>query len=332
MDIQTAKAIPIDFLLQRIGCQPTKTTNGCQWYLSPFRLENTPSFKLTRDRFAWFDHGTGEGGNILDLAFRLDSQQSLPHKLEAQQLKQALAYIDQKVGAPSTRQQPLNNRMPVETNRPAYTITEHQPFRLVDPTGNSSQAALYLASRGISPERVVPYLQEVTFLSADGQKHQGFGLPNVAGGYELRRQGDWAKTAVGPKAITIFKATREAAPWHTFYSLIDFCTYLTIDKPPLGAYHYLIINSDSLVAKAITYLETVPAGFMIQYPHTDESGQNAFRRLEQFLTSHRWAASHKAYLYEGFTDWTEARERQLAFTPRRGGLSTPRALKKTPTL
>jgi hypothetical protein len=319
MDIKTAKAIPLDFFLQRIGCPLVKTTNGCNWYRSPLRNEKTPSFKLSPDRYAWFDHGTGEGGNILDLAFRLDSQQSLPHPLDAQQLKRALAYIDQKVGGQPAAHQLVKNRMPVETKGPAYTILDHQPFRLADPGGNRSPAALYLASRGISPEQVVPYLEEVTFAGADGKKRYGFGMPNVVGGYELRRQGDWAKTAVGPKDVTIFKAKRPAAPWHTFYSLIDFCTFLTVDQPPLEAYHYLIINSDSLVAKAISYLESMPAGFMIQYPHTDESGQNAFQRLEQFLTSHQWVASHKAYLYEGFTDWTEAREQQLRVNkPNRG--------------
>ncbi|WP_461086755.1 hypothetical protein [Spirosoma flavus] len=159
-------------------------------------------------------------------------------------------------------------------------------------------------------------MEDLVYLGEDSQKRYGFGLPNVAGGYELRRYGDWAKTAVGPKQVTLFKADRPAAPWHCFYSLIDFGTFLTVDKPPVGAYHFLIINSDGLVDKAIACLQSMPAGHMVHYPHQDASGQRAYQALWAFLVSQHWGGSDRSPLYAGFKDWTEARQQQLGLSPR----------------
>jgi len=45
--------------------------NSDYWYLSPFRQEKTPSFKINRHQNVWFDHGAGEGGTIIDLGVKL---------------------------------------------------------------------------------------------------------------------------------------------------------------------------------------------------------------------------------------------------------------------
>jgi hypothetical protein len=316
MDIKTAKTIPIDELLQRLGCEVVMTLSGCKWYRSPSRIEKTPSFKLTRDAYGWYDHGTGEGGNILDLAFRLHAGLPLAGKLDGQHVKEALTFIEQVMGSSGSSSPPVQ-RMPVLTPEPhAFTLVKHTPFALYGRGSSLTPAALYLGTRGVNAERVAPYLEDITFVGSDEKKRYGFGLPNVSGGYEIRRYGDWAKRSVGTKDVTIFKAERAMAPWHTFYSLVDFCTFITVDKPPIGAYNYLIINSDSLVDKAIAYLADWPAGFMIHYPHADESGQRAYQKVVDFLANQGWMNGDKAHLYTGYKDWTEAREQQL-------GLSTP---------
>ena len=310
MDIITAKAIPIDEFLQRLGYGIVRTVGGCHWYRSPTRQEKTPSFKLTPDARGWYDHVTGEGGNILDLAYRLHTGRPLMNKLDGQQVKEALGFIEERMGisyhpAPS-RLAPASS--PVEST---FTLLGHIPFVVHTPAGTLTPAARYLAARGIEPQRVAPYLEDINFAGRDGRKRYGFGLPNRAGGYEIRRADDWAKRSVGTKDITLFEAGRAMAPWHTFYSLIDFCTFLTVDKPPLGAYHYLILNSDSLVERAIAYLSERPAGFMIHYPHQDESGQRAYEKLLGFLTGQGWNGGNQAGRYAGFKDWTEARQHQL---------------------
>ena len=316
MDVQTAKTIPIDQLLQRLGCERAMTRRGSHWYRSPTRIEKTPSFKLTPDGYGWYDHGTGEGGNILDLAYRLHTGLPLAGKLDGGQVKKALAFIENVTGFTGTIT-PSVERVPLMAAEPhAFTLLKHKPFAVYGRGSSLTPAALYLGTRGVNAEQVAPYLEDITFVGNDTKKRYGFGIPNVSGGYEIRRYGDWAKRSVGTKDVTIFKAERAVAPWHTFYSLIDFCTFITVDKPPTGAYNYLIINSDSLVDKAITYLDGWPAGFMIHYPHGDESGQRAYQKVVHFLGSQGWISGDKAHLYTGHKDWTEAREKQL-------GLRTP---------
>jgi hypothetical protein len=311
MTIQQAKDIPIDALLYKLGFQPHKTINGAKWYCAPTREEKTPSFKLSTDARAWFDHGTGEGGNILDLAFRLQTNLSPTQTLDSTQIKQALAFIQNLFGDQPLQPITVRSQPAASSNSPAYSICSCHPFQVYTPDGALTQAASYLRKRGIDPPTVAPYLQEVTYVGTDGRQRAGFGLPNLAGGYELRRLGDWVKMALGPKHITVFQAHRQTAPWHTFYSLIDFCTFLTVDQPPVGAYQYLIINSDSLVQKAIDYLTPVSPGFMFHYPHQDQSGQKAHEKLLAFLEANQWSGGARVGPYQGYKDWTEARERKL---------------------
>ena len=68
MNIAQAKLIVIPTLLEWLGYVPVRERHGELWYASPFRQETEPSFKLSRDGKAWYDHGAGTGGNILDFA------------------------------------------------------------------------------------------------------------------------------------------------------------------------------------------------------------------------------------------------------------------------
>ena len=38
--------------------------NGAAWYLSPFRTEHKPSFRVNIARALFYDFGTGEGGDM----------------------------------------------------------------------------------------------------------------------------------------------------------------------------------------------------------------------------------------------------------------------------
>ena len=311
MTIADAKTIPINDWLQQLGHQPVQITTKDYRYRSPFRTEKTPSFHVTKEGRAWKDFGDGRGGNIIDLAYRLATNLPLPPHLDSEQVKTALTYIAQTQATTRPFDRPTSPQAQLLSKEPAYRILHYTPFSLYSRGSSLSKAALYLGSRGINAQRFAPYLQDVIYTGEQGKKRYGFGLPNLSGGYELRRHGDWMKTAVGHKDVTIFNAHKPAAPWHCFYSLIDFGTFLTIDKPPLGAYHYLVINSDSLVDKAATFLRGLPAGHMVHYPHLDESGQRAYHTLRDFLGAAGWDGGDRSALYAGFKDWTEAREAQL---------------------
>src|SRR5665213_715582 len=66
-----AKRIDIVTYLEGLFIKPMKVAGDDYWYLSPLREEKTPSFKINRKLNAWFDHGLGKGGNLIDLGILL---------------------------------------------------------------------------------------------------------------------------------------------------------------------------------------------------------------------------------------------------------------------
>ncbi|MBO0953013.1 hypothetical protein [Fibrella forsythiae] len=71
MTVSDAKSLDINELLAKLGYQPTRRTAKDTWYKRPYGTESHASFHVSRDGRAWFDFGTGQGGNIIDLALLL---------------------------------------------------------------------------------------------------------------------------------------------------------------------------------------------------------------------------------------------------------------------
>ena len=71
LNCNQARQIPIVEYLANNGIKPAYIKGTQYWYLSPIREENTPSFKVDTRLNAWYDHGSGEGGNLIDLGIRL---------------------------------------------------------------------------------------------------------------------------------------------------------------------------------------------------------------------------------------------------------------------
>ncbi|RYY78709.1 MAG: hypothetical protein EOO69_09460 [Moraxellaceae bacterium] len=344
MNIADAKSIPLDELLQRLGYQPVKQQGGRLWYRSPFRDEKTASFVLSKDGMAWYDHGEGVGGNIIDLAMRLG---------DCYDVQQALSYIETATGQTGYTILAIRQRLPLTRDAPAYTLINAKPFSVRDGQNGYTPAATYLKNvRGIEPELFAPYLSDLVYAGKDGKKRYGFGVPNGTGGYEARRSGDFEKMSIGLKNITVFQSSREnwwEAPWHCFYGLMDFGTFLTIDRPTQGAYNFMIVNSDSMIGNpeegpqrpariglVEQYLATVPPGqTMIHYPHIDPSGQRAYHNLLAFLTSHGWAGGDRMHLYDGFKDWNDKHkaDKDITASPQVMVIQQPRSvIRPTPKI
>ncbi len=65
--IVEVKQIDLIEYLEKLGYRPEKIRGNDHWYLSPFRQEKEPSFKVNRKLNLWYDHGSGHGGSIIDL-------------------------------------------------------------------------------------------------------------------------------------------------------------------------------------------------------------------------------------------------------------------------
>ena len=71
INCETARNFSIVKALEKLGHFPKKTTEKEAWFLSPFRSETQASFKVSKTKNRWYDHGEGIGGNVIDLVCKV---------------------------------------------------------------------------------------------------------------------------------------------------------------------------------------------------------------------------------------------------------------------
>ena len=71
MNCEHANQIDMVDYLNSLGHQPKKITGKDYWYISPFREEKEPSFKVERNKNVWYDHGPGKGGKLVDFVMEV---------------------------------------------------------------------------------------------------------------------------------------------------------------------------------------------------------------------------------------------------------------------
>lgn len=333
MNIKDAKSIPLDEFLQRQG-YTGKLKAGRLWY--SVRQESTPSFVLTKDRFAWFDHGTGRGGNIINWPIEYRG---------VRDVSASLGYIQQVMGPGYVSQPVRMEYKPMEPELPYYTLIsfdEFEPFSRHELTAHAKQ----LASRGIDPVKVAPYLYQVKFHHQDDPKktvYHGFGMRNESDGFEVRANlfgTGYKKTTVGAKDVTIVQARNSdhktedwhTRPWKAFYSIMDFLTFITIDRAPAGTYNFIVIHGDAMIGKAAEYLHDMPPGHMEHYMHMDASGNGQRAALDLMGELPSWGGGDMAYQYEGFKDLNAWHMHQLGIDYRPNAIRPKPATRYNPRL
>lgn len=296
MRTDQAKSIPLDEFLHKLGHACIKEKAGRKWYRRPYGEERTASFVISQDRMAFFDHGTGSGGNIIDLA-------KLIAKVDS--VSQALTFIETTVG---TAFQFSGIPTPViPAQGAAYQALSTTDFRL-SANPDHSKEVQWLQKRAIEPYVLAPFAQYVTFCHKDrpDKIYQGIGLPNVSGGYELRdSQRGFIKVSVGAKNISFFRATAPGflnANLHIFEGAPDFWTYLTWNsrkaQPILPATEsYLILNGTGMTAEAISCLSQLRFNFVAIWAQYGKAGLKAEEELLDFFRLHQCPVATVKELY-----------------------------------
>ncbi|MFD3000310.1 hypothetical protein ACFS7Z_08060 [Pontibacter toksunensis] len=182
MNIQQINdALSITDYLASQGIEPVRRKGGDWWYVSPIRpAERSPSFKVSTKLNRWYDHGTGEGGKVFDLALRLHPTGTIRETIKSLSgqffLSQANDVPDLKHGECHAAKV-SQNRAPAP--EPGITVLSVQEL------GQSSHLTCYLRKRGIRLSTAKPYCKEVKF-AIEGREYRAIGFGNRSGGYELR--------------------------------------------------------------------------------------------------------------------------------------------------
>ena len=213
---------------------PKKESEKEAWFLSPLRSETQASFKVSKIKNKWYDHGLGIGGNVIDLIIQILNCS----------VKEALDFLNNDTSIFSFQQQHFLN----ERNND-LSIVNIQPIQhpgLVN----------YITSRKIPLATVKNYCYEVWYQNKS-KTFFALGLRNYDGGWELRNK--YYKTSTSPKTFSyINKGHKSLLVTEGMFDLLSLDSML---QEKIKAVDILVLNSVAFV-KRITpilnnYYETL---------------------------------------------------------------------------
>lgn len=280
MNSNQARQISIEKVLQKLNYLPSKTIGNDYWYLSPFRTEVTPSFKVNLKLNRWFDHGEQIGGNIIDF---------LVHKFGFS-ISEALEYL-----------KPFECDFSFQKQILDYSNPEKRQNNFINKTIPIQHIALvqYLESRQIKNYKEVKQLKEIHYTINDKDCF-GIGFQNNSEGWEIRSK--YAKICLGKKDITVI--TNESKTLRIYEGFFDYLSFVQVREIlRMEESDYLILNSVALLLKNVPVLMNYTS--IELYLDNDDAGNNYTELIrKQFEQA---VDCRKLYReYEDVNDWLKA--------------------------
>jgi hypothetical protein len=234
MNCQQANQIDMVAYLATLGFKPEKIRQNDYWYLSPNHAENSASFKVNRSKNIWYDHGTGEGGNLVDFAMRYFNCG----------LQEAL----NKIETCSNRLLSHNYEAPV---LPPANVENTLKIIGVDQSITDLFLLRYLNQRHIDKSVAGKLCKQILYENA-GKRFTAIGFKNNCGGYELRSEN--FKGSAAPKYVTWLNNCAENIT--VFEGFFDFLTWrsLRTEKEALST-NILVLNSLSFFTRSLLLQE-----------------------------------------------------------------------------
>ena len=281
MTIEEIKAIPIAAFLARMGYEPARRRGDEYWYLAPYREERTASFQVNVRKEIWHDFGTGQGGDIFNLAGEF---------IGSGDFKAQARFITETWGGLAPEHKTVSRTD--ENDREDLLKKESFTDVRFGPLYNRVLLR-YLAERGISSDVAVPNCREVRY-TLHGKRYFAIGFRNVSDGYELRNR--FFKASLSPKDISLMDNGSDTC--NLFEGFIDCLSWLELG---LGyGDDYLVLNSVSLLERSFPILDRYER--VNCYLDRDEAGR---RTLEALRKRYADKLVDCSSLYKGYKDLNE---------------------------
>ena len=281
--------------MQLHDIKPKLTKGVNYWYCSPLRSELTPSFKVNAERNQWYDFGTGDHGDIIDLVCALQHCSTAEAIRSLSRLKGTLSAESFSFGGTTT----------LRSQAPSMELISVQAVK-------HPKLLLYLTERGLQRSDVSPVLSEI-YYKVSGKCFFALGFPNDAGGWELRNP--YFKGCFAPKAITTIKGT-DSHKLQLFEGFMDFLSWRKLH--PEEQADSIMLNSLTLLPKLIPTLHPYP--IIESLLDNDEAGDRATKQL----FGAGLPVKDMRACYAPYKDINEylilAEQRKQILTPRKRGL------------
>ena len=256
MEIQNIKQISITGYLQQQGYSPARVQGIHFWYCSPLRNESTPSFKVNTERNQWYDFGSGEHGDIIDLVCAL-------HRCT---ISEAIRLLS---GAKQVAHQEFSFGGERKISERKLEILSAQPL-------SNPYLFRYLAARAIPLPVASAYCSEVLFQNMK-RTYYAIGFSNDAGGWEIRSP--YFKGCIAPKAITTISKGTDVL--QIFEGFMDFLSWQTLNLS--STCDTIVLNSLALLPRI---QEKIKGYKQVEsFLDNDEAGRKSFEFLKQFYPS-----------------------------------------------
>jgi hypothetical protein len=290
ISINEARQMDIVEYLEKLGYQPQKIRNNDYWYLSPLREEKTASFKVNRKLNAWYDHGIGKGGNMIDFGI-LYHDCTIPELL--QKLSTSFFFHRQ---TPTVQQPPQKTQGLQEALEPKIKVIAAKQL-------TNSTLCRYLNDRKIPLDIASRYCKEIDFELYDKQ-HKAIGFENDTGGYELRNA--YFKGSSSPKFTTLIATNPYYNNLAVFEGFLDFLSYKSLQennalaiKLPESHTTFLVLNSLSFFEMSTSLMERHQS--IELYLDRDKAGVEHTQKALQLGKKY----VDRSELYKGFKDFND---------------------------
>lgn len=288
MNIAQIKQIDLVDYLKAIGFSPTKESAKSAWYHAPYREDRTPSFKVNKDKNMWYDFGTAQSGDIIDLAELLHQSKDVSRLLKL--IEGAAPALAPRIRTPIS---PNGERLPDQFRNVRVVDLNHEALKS------------YLQSRDIDLDIGECECKEVHY-TCHKKEYFAVAFPNIAGGYEVRNP--YFKGCIAPKDISIIRKSErlKRGCCCLFEGFMDYLSYLTLVK--LGRItersefmDYIVLNSVSNISRGI---ETIKKYEVVHcYLDNDDAGRRAVDTLQELLGNRVCDMSAAYPLYKDLNDF-----------------------------
>ena len=250
INCETARDFSVIETLEKLGHFPKRTTEKEAWFLSPFRSETQASFKVSKTKNRWYDHGEGVGGNVIDLVC----------KILKCSIQEALKFLNDESFCFSFQQQQHFSKKEKEIQ-----IVKVQEIR-------HPALTQYLSFRGISIITAKTYCKEVWYKYKDAQ-YFAIGLKNHKNGWELRNK--FFKNSSSPKACTYIQNDNKELV--IVEGMFDLLSLVTLNETQIKVSDIIILNSIAFINDIETYLNKYELVHL--YLDNDKAGQQTTKFL-----------------------------------------------------
>lgn len=255
METNNVKDISIKGYLAERGIYPVKEYYGYGMYLSPYRNEQHPSFKVDYRKNLWRDFGAHEGGSIIDLVMKMRNCSDI----------EAIKLLEEKADLPLIVKTAFPPESESVERMKLIRVEQFLPPNLEN----------YLLRERAIPLELSKYLSTV-YYSVKERIYYAIGFENDKGGFELRNA-DF-KGCFPPKTITTFD--RGTSTCNLFEGFMDFLSYLILypmKEKDIPTESTVVLNGTGNLKKAIPFLSKHAQ--IYAYLDNDEGGKQALQKL-----------------------------------------------------